>query len=87
MEMTIIPISLTRALRLRGCSRWPSGKELACSAVAMDLIPGLGRYPEGGNDNPLQHCCLGNPMDRGDLAGYSSWDHRVGHDLATEHET
>ena len=28
-------------------------------------IPGLGRYPGGGNGNPLQYSCLGNPMDRG----------------------
>ena len=28
-------------------------------------IPGLGRSPEGGNSNPLQYSCLGNPMDRG----------------------
>ena len=28
-------------------------------------IPGLGRSPGGGNGNPLQHSCLGNPMDRG----------------------
>ena len=30
-----------------------------------DLIPGSGRYPAGGNGNPLQYSCLGNPMDRG----------------------
>ena len=30
----------------------------------MGLIPGLGRSPEGGNGNPLQYSCLGNPMDR-----------------------
>ena len=29
-------------------------------------IPGLGRSPREGNDNPLQCSCLGNPMDRGD---------------------
>ena len=29
------------------------------------LIPGRGRSPGGGNDNPLQYSCLGNPMDRG----------------------
>ena len=29
-------------------------------------IPGLGRSPGEGNDNPLQCSCLGNPMDRGD---------------------
>ena len=28
-------------------------------------IPGLGRSPEGGHGNPLQHSCLENPMDRG----------------------
>ena len=28
-------------------------------------IPGSGRSPEGGNDNPLQYSCLENPMDRG----------------------
>ena len=28
-------------------------------------IPGSGRCPGGGNDNPLQYSCLGNPMDRG----------------------
>ena len=30
-------------------------------------IPGSGRSPWGGNGNPLQHSCLGNPMDRGAL--------------------
>ena len=28
-------------------------------------IPGLGRSPGGGHDNPLQYSCLENPMDRG----------------------
>ena len=27
-------------------------------------IPGSGRSPRGGNDNPLQCSCLENPMDR-----------------------
>ena len=31
----------------------------------MDLIPGLGRSPGGGNGNPFQYSCLENPMDRG----------------------
>ena len=31
----------------------------------MGLIPGSGRSPGVGNDNPLQYSCLGNPMDRG----------------------
>ena len=29
------------------------------------LIPGLGRSPGGGNDNPLQCSCLENPKDGG----------------------
>ena len=28
------------------------------------MIPGLGRFPREGNDNPLQYSCLENPMDR-----------------------
>ena len=31
----------------------------------MGLIPGSGRSPGGGHNNPLQHSCLENPMDRG----------------------
>ena len=27
-------------------------------------IPGSGRSPGGGNGNPLQYSCLGNPTDR-----------------------
>jgi len=29
------------------------------------LIPGSGGSPEGGNGNPIQSSCLGNPMERG----------------------
>ena len=42
---------------------WPSGKESACQAGNVGLIPGLGRFPGEGNGNPLQHSCLGNSMD------------------------
>ena len=45
--------------------RWHSGKESACQAGDAGLIPGSGRSPGGGNSNPLQYSCLGNPMDRG----------------------
>ena len=34
------------------------------------LILGSGRSPGGGNGNPFQDSCLGNPMDRG---AYSPW--------------
>ena len=32
----------------------------------MGLILGSERSPGGGNSNPVQNSCLGNPMDRGD---------------------
>ena len=31
----------------------------------LGSIPGSGRSPGGGNDNPLQYSCLKNPMNRG----------------------
>ena len=40
------------------------GKDTACNAGDMGLIPGLGRFPGRGNGNPLQYSCLENPMDR-----------------------
>ena len=41
------------------------GKESACNAGDLGLIPGSGKSPREGNGNPLQYSCLGNPMDRG----------------------
>ena len=52
---------------------WLSGKESACNARDLDLIPGLGRSPGGGNGNPLQYSCLENPHVQRSLAGYSPW--------------
>ena len=42
------------------------GKEFSCSIRDLGLIPGLGRSPGEGNDNPLQYPCLENLMDTGD---------------------
>ena len=44
---------------------WLSGKESACNAGDVGLIPGLETSPGEGNGNPLQYSCLENPMDRG----------------------
>ena len=57
------------------------GKESACNAGDLSLIPGLGRSPGEGNSNPLQYSCLDNPMDRG-MGLQSMGLQRVGHDLA-----
>ena len=37
----------------------------AGDAREVGSIPGLGRSPGVGNDNPLQYSCLENSMDRG----------------------
>ena len=55
-------------------------KESACNAGDMGSIPGSGRSPGEGNDNPLQYSCLENPMDRGTLWATVHGVARVGHD-------
>ena len=45
--------------------RWLSGKEFACNAGDVGSVPGLGKSPREGYDNPLQYSDLGNPLDRG----------------------
>ena len=51
-----------------------AGKESACNAGDLGLIPGLGRSLGGGNGNPLQYSCLKNPQGQRSLVGYSPWD-------------
>ena len=49
------------------CMGFPGGsdgRESACNAGDLDLIPGSGRSPVEGNANPFQYSCLENPMDR-----------------------
>ena len=51
-----------------GLPRWFSVKNLPANAGDtghMGSIPELGRYPAGGNGNPLQYSCWENSMDRG----------------------
>ena len=42
-----------------------ASKDSTCNTGDTDLIPGSGRFPGGGDGNPLQYSCLENPMDRG----------------------
>ena len=50
-------------------------------------IPGWGRSPGEGNDNPLQYSCLENPHGWSCLMAYSPWGcKRVRHDLMTKHQ-
>ena len=40
-------------------------KESAYNAGDPGSIPGSGKPPGEGNDNPFQYYCMENPMDRG----------------------
>ena len=44
-------------------------KNLPANAGDASSTPGLGRCSGGGNGNPLQYSCLGNPMDREEPGG------------------
>ena len=51
-------------------------KNPPANAGDMDSIPGSGRFPGGGNGNPLQYSCLENPHGQRDLMDYSPWGHK-----------
>ena len=53
-----------------------AGKESACNAGDLGLIPGLGRFPGGGKGYPLQYSFLENPHGQRSLTGYSPWGHK-----------
>ena len=55
-------------------------KESACNAGDMGSIPGSGRFPGGGNGNPLWYSCLENAMHW--LQSMGSWQ-RVQHAWVT----
>ena len=68
---------------------WLSGKESACNAGDVCLIPGSERSPVEGNDNPLQYTVFlpGKSHGQGSPMGYSPWGcKRVGHNLATKQQ-
>ena len=55
------------------------GKESACNAGDLGLIPGSGRCLGEENGNPLQYSCLENPRDRGAWQAPVHGVARVGH--------
>ena len=70
-------------IKLHSRASWVGGsisKQLACNMGYPGSIPGSGRSPGEGNDNPLQYSCLENPMDRGAGRLQSIGSHRVRHD-------
>ena len=50
---------------LKGFPGGSDGKESACNAGDLGLIPGLGKSPGGDHGSPLQYSCLENPHGRG----------------------
>ena len=69
---------------VRGLLGGSVGKEPTCSAGDPGLIPGSGRFPGGGNGNPVWYSCLGNPMNRWAWQAKSTGSQRVGHDLVSK---
>ena len=53
----------TTLLRVNNSSCGSAGKESACNAGDLSLIPELGRFPGEGKGYPLQYSGLENPMD------------------------
>ena len=49
------------------------GKESACNAGGLGLIPGLARSPGEGNGNPLEYSCLENSKTEEHGGLYSPW--------------
>ena len=63
---------------------WLSDKESTCNAGDEGLVPGLGRFPRGGNGNPLQYSCLENIPRTEEPCGLQSMgSHRAGGDEHT----
>ena len=67
-SLFIVSLSLgLEKLLVTGSEGFPggsAGKESACNAGDVGLIPGLGRPHGEENGNPFQHSCLKNHMGR-----------------------
>ena len=62
--MGILENYLSLTSQILGFSGNSTVKNLPASAGEAEWIPGSGRYPGKGNNNPFQHSFLGNPKDR-----------------------
>ena len=73
------------SLNISGFPGGSGGKESACNAEDLGLIPGLGKSLGREHDNPIQYSCLENPHGQRNLAGCCPWGRRVRHDWVTQH--
>ena len=77
-------VVIVMSIPLASSSLLAQSVESACNAGDPGSIPGLGRSPGEGNDNPLQYSCLEDPKDRGAWRATVHGVARVGHNLATK---
>ena len=73
-----------------GLPRHHSGKEPTCQCrrhKRCGFDPWVRKMPWGGNGNPLQYACPGNPRTEEPGGSQSMESQRVGHDWATEKNT
>ena len=69
---------LFQHLAASGPSLMAHSKASACRCrrhKRLGLSPLVRKIPGEGKGNPLQHSCLGNPMDRGAWRAKIVWDH------------
>ena len=76
IQMSISFLIFQQVLLYMGFPCGSDGKESACNAGDLGLIPGLGRSPGGGHGNPLQYSGLENLHGQRSLVGYSPWIHK-----------
>ena len=55
---------------------WLKWQRSACNSGDLGSIPGLGRSPGEGNDNPLQYSFLEDLHGQRSLVGYSPGGHK-----------
>ena len=92
----IEPVSLASPALAGGFFTWEAKVALVVKNPAasagdirdMGSIPGSGRYPVGGHDNPLQYSWPGESHGERSLVGYSPGDHKeLDTTEAPEHST
>ena len=83
-QKTFLECYLLNIMLMKG---FPDGlvhKESACNTGQLGLIPGTGRSPREGNDNPLPYSCLDNSMERRVWQSTIHGISRIGQELATK---
>ena len=71
IQVTGMNLALIPRIRQRKTKCGSDGKECACNAGYLGLIPGFGRSLEGGHGNELQYSYLENSHGQRSLVGYS----------------